>query len=81
MRRGRAGERDLRSGTNQRERNENEGEEIGAKGEKSNSSRGFVLVCCRSVFEITSLLFFFVLNVFFYLLFAELAVVTNFCNF
>lgn len=42
MKRGRAGERDLRSGTNQRERNENEGEEIGAKGEKSNSSRGFV---------------------------------------
>lgn len=65
MRRRRSGERDLRSGTNQRERNENEGEEIGAKGEKSNSCRGSFLVCCRSVFEITSLLFFFVLNVFF----------------
>lgn len=41
------------------------GGEIGAKGEKSNSCGGSFLVCCRSVFEITSLLFFFVLNVFF----------------
>lgn len=35
------------------------------KGRNQTVAGGSFLVCCRSVFEITSLLFFFVLNVFF----------------